>query len=90
MNRYSTENDVTMLRDAQDWEESIASGGLAERAAFAIWARTSPATLRSYLTHTMLTAELTRLDSAHEFDLDAVINQVPRLARGLCPSGSSA
>jgi hypothetical protein len=80
MNRDSPENLMTTLRDAQDWDQLLALGSPAERAAFASWIRESPSNLAGYLMNTMLSVELSFLDSVRQFDLDALIDAATQQA----------
>jgi ferric-dicitrate binding protein FerR (iron transport regulator) len=80
MNRDSPENVTTTLRDAQDWDQLVSLGGSAERAAFASWLRESPSNLAAYLMDTMLSVELSSLDSERQFDLDALVDTVNQQA----------
>lgn len=68
----SFEDATMMLRDAQDWR-ALAEGDEASRAAFAAWARESPANVAAFLMDAMLAVELNGLDAAKRFDLDAII-----------------
>jgi ferric-dicitrate binding protein FerR (iron transport regulator) len=76
MNWDSPDNVMTTLRDAQDWDGVLSSGGPAERAAFASWVRESQSNLAVYLKETALSVELSSLDSQRQFDLDALISAV--------------
>jgi len=81
--KIHTRGDIThLVREAQSWDRAIKSGGAAERAAFAAWIKRSPQHLQAYVWHvkeclleTMLNVELTGLDSAREFDLEALITK---------------
>ena len=83
MSRDASEDDEMMLRDAHDWT-SLPLDDPATQATFANWARESPATLSAFLKEAMLNVELTNLDSARQFDLDAIIaaarNQIRQTA----------
>jgi hypothetical protein len=80
MNRDSREDVVTPLRDAQERDRLRALSGSAERAAFANEIRESPSNLARYLMDTMLTVELSSLDSERQFDLDALISAATQQA----------
>jgi ferric-dicitrate binding protein FerR (iron transport regulator) len=81
----SIEDATMMLRDAQDWR-LLATDDPAARAAFAAWARESPANVAAFLIDTMLNVELNGLDSARQIDLDALIS----IALRETPSAASA
>ena len=80
MNRDSPENVTTTLGDAQDRDRLVSLGSSAERAALASWVRESPSSLAWYLMDTMLSVELSSLDSERQFDLDALVDTVNQQA----------
>ena len=80
MNWDSAENILTTLQDAQDWDQLLALGHSAERAAFSSWILESPSNLAGYLMDTMLNVELSSLDPERQFDLNALIRAVTQQA----------
>jgi len=74
-------DDMMRLRDAQDWG-TCSLDEPATRAAFIGWVRESPENLAALLINTALNLELSSLDSARQFDLDALIAAAsPRLVQ---------
>jgi hypothetical protein len=80
MNQDSPEDVVTSLLDAQEWDQLLASGGSAERAAFVKWLLKSPSNVAGCLMNEVLTVELSSLDSERQFDLNAIISAATQQA----------
>jgi hypothetical protein len=80
MNRDSPEDVVTPLRDAQNWDQLLASGGSAERAAFVSWVLKSQSNVAGCLMNEVLAVELSSLDSERQFDLNAIISAATQQA----------
>jgi len=81
MDRKAPDNVVAIFPDAQEWCRLPSLGSSAGLAAFASWVRESPANLATYLMNTMLSVEMTSLDSERQFDLDALIASVTQQAQ---------
>lgn len=65
-----------LIREAQDWERALASGGPTVNAEFAAWIRRSPEHLQAYLECLSLEKELATLDESRYLDLDALRAQI--------------
>ena len=69
MSAEAEDEDVELLRQAQDWEDAMATGDAQVRKDFAQWLRTSPRHVAAYLRAGTVSLELTELDRHGEFDL---------------------
>lgn len=60
----SPDEDVELLRQAQDWSQSVGGEAFADQDGFARWLRTSPRHVEAFLRITMIETELgsTNLD----------------------------
>jgi ferric-dicitrate binding protein FerR (iron transport regulator) len=54
----SPDEDVELLRQAQEWSQSVGGARFADQDGFARWLRTSPRHVEAYLRITMIETEL--------------------------------
>jgi ferric-dicitrate binding protein FerR (iron transport regulator) len=72
------DEDVELLQQAQEWDETLAAGNAEARKAFADWLRTSPRHVAAYLRVGTVSLELTKLDRDGQFDLKKLRSQTQR------------
>lgn len=72
------DEDVVLLRQAQEWNERLAAGDSESSKAFGEWLLTSPRHVAAYLKAGAVSQELTGLDRRGEFDLEHLRSQTQR------------
>jgi ferric-dicitrate binding protein FerR (iron transport regulator) len=69
MSGEDADENVELLRQAQEWEEVTAAGKPGAHEAFGQWLLASPKHVEAYLRVTSMHAELKYLDHSRDFDL---------------------
>ena len=73
MNGADANEDVELLQEAEEWDQTIAHGTPAELEAFARWLHTSPRHVEAYLRQTSMRVEMKDVDAHREFDLGRLL-----------------
>jgi ferric-dicitrate binding protein FerR (iron transport regulator) len=69
MGAEADDEDVELLRQAQEWQKADTEGDVETGKAFAVWLRTSSRHVEAYLRVSAMGHELAGLDRNREFDL---------------------
>jgi ferric-dicitrate binding protein FerR (iron transport regulator) len=75
MGAEAEDEDVELLRQAQEWHETLATGDPQAGKAFGEWLLTSPRHIAAYLKVGAISLELTGLDRRRKFDLEQLRSQ---------------
>jgi ferric-dicitrate binding protein FerR (iron transport regulator) len=76
MGRATADEDVELLRVAEEWDRKIANGDPAEFEDFGRWILASPRHTEAYLRQTAMRVALTDVDADREFDLGGMLAKI--------------
>jgi ferric-dicitrate binding protein FerR (iron transport regulator) len=76
MGGATADEDVELLRIAEEWDRKTANGDPAALEEFGRWILESPRHTEAYLRHTVIRVELTDVDVDREFDLGKMLTEI--------------